>query len=205
MRGIPHTEVSDLLEAQAYRYGQVSLSGYDRTLDLYVIPNPGGDPTALACYASKGFSVYLHQCEQIVAKLTLVGQSSTDLSPSAAYAHGLGGLIKALDGQRLILRREMRRGSTPAVVGRLATVLAGRFATAAASLATLEPPLVAGPAQAALAGAMSRARDTYRALAAAATAGSVANYDAARGQVDAAEAGVDAALESFALLGYNHT
>jgi hypothetical protein len=72
-------------------------------------------------------------------------------------------------------------------------------------LGTLEPPLAAGPAQAALAGAMSRARDTYRALAAAATAESLASYDAARGQVDAAEAGVDAALESFALLGYNHT
>jgi hypothetical protein len=99
----------------------------------------------------------------------------------------------------------MRRAAAPAATARLATALAGQFATAAASLAALEPPPAAGPAQAALAASILQARDTYRTLAAAGTAESVASYDAARGQVDAAEAGVDAALESFALLGYNHT
>jgi hypothetical protein len=205
VRGIPHTEVSDLLEVQAYSYSQMSISGYDRTLDIYVIPRPGGNPAALVCYASKGYSAYMQQCEQILARLTLVGQSPSELKPDAGYARRLGGLIGVLDGKRLTLRGEMHRVSTPAEAARLATALAGRFATAAASLAALEPPLAAGPAQAALAGAMLHARDTYRTLAAAGTAESVASYDAARGQVDAAEAGVDAALESFALLGYNHT
>lgn len=205
VRGIPHTEVSDLLEVQAYSYSQMSISGYDRTLDIYVIPRPGGNPTALVCYASKGFSTYLRQCEQILAKLTLVGQSPSELKPDAGYAGRLGGLIRVLDSERLTLRGEMRRAPAPAAMGRLATALAGQFATAAASLAALEPPLAAGPAQAALAASILHARDTYRTLAAAGTAETVASYDAARGQVDAAEAGVDTALESFALLGYNHT
>ncbi len=205
VRGIPYVEVVNLLDVQAYRYRRLSLPGYGRILDLYVIPNPGGNATALACYASNGFSTYLSQCEQIVAKLTPVGQSQYDLTPNTPYAARLGGLIRVLDGKRLTLRGEIRRASMPAAMGRLATALAGQFATAATSLAALEPPLMVGPAQAALAGAMLHARDTYRTLAAAGTAESVASYDAARGQVDAAEAGVDAVLESFALLGYNHT
>jgi hypothetical protein len=205
MRGIPHAEVVDLLNVQAYRYSRLSLPGYDRILDLYVIPNLGGNPMALACYASTGFSTYLRQCAQIVATLTPVGQSSYDLTPNAPYARRLGGLVGVLDAERLRLRHEMHRGAAPAAVGRLATALANRFATAGTSLAALEPPLVAGLAQAALAASILRGRDTYRALATAATAESVVSYDAARRQVDAAEAGVDAALESFALLGYNHT
>jgi hypothetical protein len=205
VRGIPHVEVVDLLDVEAYRYGQLSLAGYDRILDLYLIPNLGGNTMALACYASNGFSTYLRQCAQIVATLTPVGQSSYDLTPNTPYARRLGGLVGVLDTERLRLRREMHRGAAPAAMGRLATALAGRFATAGISLAALEPPLVAGPAQAALEGAMLHARDTYRALTTAATAERLGSYDAARGQVDAAEAGVDTALESFALLGYNHT
>jgi hypothetical protein len=154
VRGIPHAEVSDLADVEAYRYNQVSISGYDRILDIYVVPKPEGNSTALACYASNGFSTYKSQCEQIVAKLTLVGQWSSELSPDADYARRLGGLVGVLDRERRRLRREMRRGSTPAAPARLATALAGRFATAGASLAALEPPLAAGPAQAALTTAM---------------------------------------------------
>jgi hypothetical protein len=201
--GILHVEVVDLLDGQAYRYSQLSLPGYDGILDLYVIPNAEERPTVLACYAAKGFSTYLPQCEQIVAKLTLIGQSSTyDLTPDTAYAGRLGALIKGLNRERLTLRRKMRPPTTPAAVGNLATTLADRFAAVAASLAVLEPPLVASPAQTALADSILRTRETYRALAAAAAAESPSGSAAARRQVYEAEADVDKALESFALLGY---
>jgi hypothetical protein len=203
MHGMPHVEVVDLLDGQAYRYSRLSLPGYGRVLDLYVVPNAGESPTALACYASQAFSAQLARCEQIVAKLTLIGQSSTyDLTPDTAYAGRLGALIDGLNRERLTLRREMRLEATPAAVGNLATTLAGRFAAVATSLAVLEPPLAAGSAQAALAGAILRARDAYIALAAAAAAGSPARFLAARGEVDEAEASIDAALEGLALLGY---
>jgi hypothetical protein len=204
LHGIPHTEVVNLTDGQAYRYSRLSLPGYDRALDLYVILYAGKSPTALACYAAKASSGYLSQCEQIVARLTPLGQSSTyDLTPNAAYARQLGALIEGLNEQRLTLRREMRTHASPATVGRFAATLADRFTAAAGSLAALEPPPVAGPTQTALASSMLRARDTYRALAAASAAEDQASYNAVLEQVSAAEAGVDTALEGFALLGYS--
>jgi hypothetical protein len=205
-RGMPHTEVVKLIDGQAYRYSRLSLPGYDRILDLYVILYAGNSPTALACYATKAFSSYLSQCEQIVARLTPIGQSSTyDLTPNTAYARRLGALIEGLNGERLKLRREMRIQATPAAVGGLATTLADRFAAAAASLAVLESPPAAGPTQTALASSIVRARDAYRTLAAASTANGQAGYGTARAQVNTAEDGVDTALKGFALLGYSQT
>jgi hypothetical protein len=204
LRGIPHTEVVNLIDGQAFRYSHLNLPGYDRILELYVILYAGKSPTALACYAARASSGYLSQCEQIVARLTPIGQSSTyNLTPDTVYARRLGALIEGLNGERLTLRREMRTHATPAAVGGFATTLADRFAVTAASLAALEPPPVAGPTQTALASSILRARDTYRTLAAASTAGDQAGYGAALKQVSAAEAGVDTALEGFALLGYS--
>jgi hypothetical protein len=201
VRGIPHTEVVTLDNLQAYSYS--GLSGYDRTLDVYVIPTVGQSPTALVCYAASGFSKYLQQCEQIVAKVTLVGQTSYDLSPSAAYAAQLSGLIAGLERERQSLRRQMHL--QPAAGGTLATTLAARFAAAAASLAALEPPQPASAAQAALATALIGVGDAYTALAGTAAAEGPAGYAVAEGKIQEAEAGVNTALESFALLGYNHT
>jgi hypothetical protein len=202
MRGIPHVEVVDLLDGQAYRYSGLSLPGYDRILDLYVIPNAEESSTVLACYAAKESAAYLSQCEQIVAKLTLIGQSSTyELTPDTAYAHRLGALIEGLNRERSTLRREMHLDAAPAAVGSLAVTLADRFAAVATSLSVLESPLVAGPAQAALAGSILRARDAYAALATAATQ-NPSRAATAGGEVSEAETSIDAALESFALLGY---
>jgi hypothetical protein len=206
VRGTPHTEVVNLIDGQAYRYSHLSLPGYDRTLDLYVILYAGKNPTILACYAPKDDapSGYLSQCEQIVAGFTPIGQSSTyDLTPNTVYARQLGALIEGLNGERLTLRRAMRAHAAPIAVGRFASTLANRFASAAASLAVLEPPPVAGPTQTVLASSIVRARDTYRALAAASTAEDAAGYGVALERVNAAEAGVDTALEGFALLGYS--
>lgn len=206
LHGIPKTEVVNLIDGQAFRYPHLSLPGYAGRLDLYVMPYAGKGPTALACYAAQGFIRYLSECEQIVAGLTPVGQSSTyDLTPDTGYALRLGALIEGLNTERLALRRAMRTNASPAAAGRLATTLAGRFAAAAGSLAVLEPPPVVGPAQATLESAMLQAKATYTALAAASTAKDRAAYDAALRQVDAAEAGVDTALEGFALLGYSQS
>jgi hypothetical protein len=203
MRSIPDTEVVDLVDTQGYRYGGVKIDGFDRMLSVYAIPNEGGTPTVLACYATAAFSAYLRTCEQIVAKLTLAEQSSSyDLAPEAEYARGLSASIGALDRQRVALRREMSSGATPLTVQRLATRLAAGFAAEAASLARLEPPSATGQAQATLSQAILRARDAYTALAVAATAEDPSRSAAAQKQVEEAEASVNAVLESFALLGY---
>ncbi len=198
------TGVVDLPETQAYRYARLSIPGFNRTLSLYAIPNPGGNPTVLACYASAGFSAYMRTCEQIVATLTLVGQQpSYDLAPEPGYARRLSASIGVLDAQRDASRREMRQGASLPTVQRGATRLAAGFANAAASLSLLEPSLFATTqAQAALSRSILRTRDAYTALAAAATAESPSRFAVARRQVYEAEAGVNAMLENFALLGY---
>jgi hypothetical protein len=203
LRSLPNTEVVDLVDTQSYKYASLSIEGFDRMLTLYTIPNPKGDPAVLACYASASLSADMRACEQIVATLTLAEQSSSyDLVPEPEYARKLSASIGTLEGQRVASRREMRAGASPRKVQQLATHLAAGFADEAISLSLLEPPSVTGQVQATLSQAILRARDAYVALAAAAGADSPAGAAAAQKQVDEAEAGVDAVLESFALLGY---
>lgn len=193
----------NLTHAQAYRFAHVR--GYERTLDVYEIPAVGGIQTALVCYAATGAIAYLKQCEGIVATVALVGLTPFDLSPNEAYASKLASLIEALDAARLTLRRKIRASTAPARLSALSSALARRFATAANSLALVEPPQAASAAQASLVSAMQDAKRGYGALSAAAAAEDSSAYGEAERNVQAAEARVDAALRNFALLGYNHT
>lgn len=201
LRGLPHTEVMELFNnTQAYRYSKLNLQGYALTLQLYSIPSSGNRATVLACYASKELSSYLSQCQRIVAGLTLVGNAPTDLAPEAGYAAALDRLIGTLNQARAETRKKMSARATPSALGRLAGELASRFEAAAASLAALQPPPPAGPAQAALTSAILHSQHAYQALAQA-TEGR-GGYAAAQAQVPAAETGLDTALQSYALLGY---
>jgi len=203
LEGVPHTEVVALVNVQAYRYSAVRVHGYEPTLELYVVPNSSENPTVLACYASPGFGSVLHECEDMVAKLTLTGVSSFNVNPEPGYARRLGTLITTLDSERVLLRQEMSAaGVTPAAVGILARKLADKFNAVAESLTVLEPPIAAAPAQAALAAALVQARDHYQHLGTIASGQLQAHYDEARHGVSDAEKSVDSALESFALLGY---
>jgi hypothetical protein len=200
----PHTEVVNFLNVQAYRYNPLHVPGFAPSLELYVIPNTSGSPTALACYAGAGASSYMHECEQIVASLTPVGHSASDLKPSTDYSGKLGQSVGALDRERTLLRRELGLRKSPATVASLANTLADRFAAAATSIQTLHPPAAALAAQEALVASLERARDAYRTVAAAAESGGPASVAATQPQVDGAETGVNGALEAFALLGYKH-
>jgi hypothetical protein len=201
-RGTPHTEVVSLTNTQAYRYSRLDVPGLKHVVDLYVIPRPGAGATVIGCYASSGYLAYLHQCEEIVAQLTLVGQSTPVLSPATAYAAGLGRLLVKLEGERVRLRGEIHARSGLAGAGTLAGALAQRFADASRSLRTLEAPAAADAAQSALARALEQAQAAYAALALAGAQESPEEYALAKSSVEAAEREVDATLETFALLGY---
>ena len=204
-RGVPHTEVVNLVTVQAFRYRHLIVPGYKGSVDLYVVPTPNEGATALACYAAPGLQAALTQCEQIVASLTLVGQTTSVLTPDVAYAHKLAALIDTLDGERLNLRQQLSRGTGTAAVAGAASSLAARFAATSTSLASLEPPPVVGPAQVRLARSLLNASVAYRALQVAAHAESVHGYATARNQVQTAESSVDSALEGFSLLGYSQS
>lgn len=203
LKALPAAEVVDLLGNQAYRYPQLHVPGFTPELTLYTIPHPGGEATALACYASAGFTAAMHTCEHIVATLTLVGQSqSYDLTPNATYASQLTAAITALDQQRLVLRRAMSVQVPSITLERTAARLASVFARATESLSPLEPSLAAGRTQAALAAALVQARNAYTAFATAVKEGGPPGLTAARQRVYEAETKIDEALEDFSLLGY---
>jgi hypothetical protein len=203
MPTLPETAVVDLLGSQAYRYAHVDVTGFDHQLTLYAIPNPGGQDTVLACYASAPLSSYMRTCEHIVASLTLPGQSQTyDLTPSPAYARELTTSIGALDAQRSSLRREMSVHAASAAAQTDAHRLVSAYARAAASLSKLKPSPVAGATQTTLTRSIVQTSDAYKAFAAAAAEESTAGLAAAGKQVDEAETRVQDALDQFVLLGY---
>ena len=96
----------------------------------------------------------------------------------------------------------MAARAAPATAQRLAASLAEAFVGAGASLSALEPPLAAREAQTMLSDSISRAHEAYETLAAAAGSESTALFAVARTKVYEAEASVNGALASFALLGY---
>jgi hypothetical protein len=201
---LPETKIVNLVEAQAYRYANVTVPGSDRALTLFVIPDPGGDPTGLACYAPSVGSPFMHVCESAVASVTVQAQSRTyELTPEASYANRISSSISALDRLRVALKRRLRGEVTAGQAQQLATALAAGFGEMSATLSGLEPTSSAQRAQAALSAAAVDARSGYTALAAAAGEQDVPAYVAAQKQIAKAEAGVNRALESFALLGYS--
>jgi hypothetical protein len=202
---VPRTQILDFLGGQAYEYAGLSIPGYPHGLDLYVVPNSSTAPTVVGCYATPALAARRAACQQVIAKLTLVGQSQNDLNPDPAYANALGKLLRSLDAERLTIRRQMRASTTPAAVGALAKQLAAHLAAAASSLSALEAPLAVGEAQTALADAIVAARDAYQAMAGAAASEVLSGYDESLVRVERADDGIDAALETFALLGYSRS
>jgi hypothetical protein len=202
LQALPQVEVVSLAALQALRYPDVQLAGYPERLELYAVPSPAGEEVVLACHAPAASASLLHQCEQIVASLSLAGQSTSDVTPDPVYAQRLAALIAGLDGARGQARATMSRAGDPGALARSSASLAAHFLLAVGSLARLEPPSVAGAAQVVLARSMVAAAGAYRRLSEAALAGSASGYGSARGQVGAAEQAVDGALENFALLGY---
>ena len=200
---LPQTTVVDLVEGQAYRYAQFSGPELQEPLTIFVIPNPDGDPTALACYAPSQASRYMAACEQAVSGVTVVDQSqSYQLTPEPGYAARISAAIASLDRLRVSLKRELHPQITAERTEQLATQLGEGFAKAGESLVRLEPSAAAVGVQKALAAAMQRARDGYAALASAAAERSLSAYTAAKQRITAAEADVDWALENFVLIGY---
>jgi hypothetical protein len=204
LRRLPQIAVVELVEGQAYRYTQFSGSGLREPLAVFVVPNPGGHPTALACYAPSQRSPYMRACEQAVSGLTVVGQSQIyQLTPEAGYAASISTAIGTLDRLRVALTRELRPQVSAARAQQLAGRLGDGFAAAAETLSRVEPSASAVQVQKALRVAMRRARDGYRALAMASSEQSLSAYTAAQKRISAAEGDVDWALENFVLIGYS--
>ena len=206
LRRLPATEIVNLEEVQAYKYAQLSVDGFEKALTLFVIPNPGSQPTALACYAPSPGSSYMRACEAAVATVTVAGQPQAyQLTPEPSYAGRISTTIASLDRLRASLKHELRPDVSSTTVKHLARRLAAGFQVASGELERLEPSFAAEAVQKALASAIGRAHDGYTALAAAAGEQDAAAYATAQRKIAGAETDVDQTLESFVLLGYSST
>jgi len=126
-------------------------------------------------------------------------------SAQQRQASAISSAISPLDQLRASLKRELRPDVSVASARRLATELGDGFAAATRALDRLYPPPPVQPAHVALTDATRRAHEGYVALAAAIGERNVTRYETAHKAVEAAEAAVDSALGSFALLGYGAT
>jgi hypothetical protein len=203
VRRQPQTSVVELGELQAYRYTDLSVRGLDLALTIFVVPNPAGQATALACYSPSIRSTQMRQCEQIAASVSTPGQPQTPrLTPEPAYAAAVSDAVGGLDRLRASLKAQLRAPASAAAAQQLAGRLASGYAVAGASLARLEPAAVFQRAQEALVAAIRQTGARYSTLAAAAAERDPTAYASAQAQIAAAESGVDRALENLVLLGY---
>jgi hypothetical protein len=198
----PSTAVVYLLNTEAYRYSQMSVSGYDRALTLYTVPG-GPSKAIIACYSPLPDSNYLRECERVASTFTPAVGGITKLVPDAEYARQIRAAVERVDVLRSGLQSRIRPYATRASVRQLASDLARGVAVVAGSLSSVQPPSTAEGAHASLVESLWRSRDAYSAFAAAVDSGRPLEYAAARAEVDEAEARVNAALEHFALLGYS--
>lgn len=205
-RTAPRAEVVNLSGSQAYRYARLNIPGFGRELTVYAIPRQSGETMGLACYAAPGQIGDKRACERIAGTLGVVVQSQTyDLTPNPLYAAQLKSTIQALERQRLAIRREMTAQVPGPALQQSAGRLAAAFAHAAESLTLVHPSFAVARAQTTLTSALGAARDAYNTFATAVKEGGTEELTAARQHAYAGEAGVDSALQNFALLGYTQS
>ncbi len=203
---LPEPEIVNLIETQAYKYTNLGVPGLDRQLTMFVIPNPGGRPMVLACYAPSGERAQMRTCERSAASVTIVGEPQVyDLAPEPAYARAISTTVSTLDRLRASLKRELRPDVSVESATQIARRLAAGFASAAHALGKLQPSAAAEPVQAALSEAVQRAHAGYVDLGRAIGERDPARYEAVRRLIAQAEDRVDATLRSYVLLGYSGT
>ncbi len=203
LRQAPSAEVVGLRGAEAFRYREVKLAGFDESLTLYSIPASTGNATAVACYAPPSSPAYLRECDRMVAALVLNTQiNSNVLVPSQAYAKQLEAVIGPIDSLRVRLRAKLAGRPTRATVSTLATRLAAGIASPLSALGSAQPPPTASAMHLTLIESLTSVRDAYTKLADAARLGGSARYAAAREKVDKSEARFGTALGELHLIGY---
>jgi hypothetical protein len=199
----PHAEVVSMVAGvQAYRYRHLVLNDPALHLVAYSIPTIAAHPAVALCYTTAAAARTEGECEQIVEALTPIQAEPKEVAPYGRPAGLLKAALHTLVTERNAIRLQMRASGASSRLASLARRMADVFAAARRTLRPLPRLLPRGSeAGLALIGSLSAVERAYIDLAAAAS-GQSANYPSVRGQVYAAEARLQNALNGLALLGY---
>jgi hypothetical protein len=184
-----------------YRYAGLEPRGLDGTLDLLLVPAPGG-PVAFACTVPPLAEPRLPGCDALASTLRLQGEQPYALQPDGAWAEALATALRVLARSRAAGLDQLRTADRPSAQGDAAAAVARAYQAAGLSLADSKPaPLVAAPARAVVE-ALRRAGGAYAGLAVAAKDANRGRYAAARQEARKAEADVGRALAALRAFGY---
>jgi hypothetical protein len=186
----------------AYRYRDLTLDG--GALTVFALPTASGVVQTIACSAPpERMDAFAPRCEAVAASLALDPGAAAELGPRPGYAAAVTTAVTRLNRAVPDLRRELARATSRAGQAAGASALASAYSAAGDALKGREPGLEADGLNAVLAGRLEDAASAYTALAAAATAGDAAGYEAARAAVAGAEDAVRDALGALARAGYD--
>ena len=166
---------------------------------LYAVP-VGKGAALIACH-----SVTVEgrdRCNSVADSLLLQGIVPAGVGPDPRYGRFLRSLVARVDAVRLAERRALGSGRTAGERAGHADLIASTLATATSQLEAVQPGIREREIQARLDRALGHARDGYVTLAASLRAGDREGFIRGRRAIVRSEAAADAALRSFAALGY---
>jgi serine/threonine-protein kinase len=179
------------------RYRHLRFGGHK--VMLYAVP-VGKGAALIACH-----SVTVEgrdRCNSVADSLLLQGIVPAGVGPDPRYARFLRALVAKVDAVRLAERKALGSGRTPGERAGHADLIAATLATATSQLEAVQPGIREREIQARLDRALGHARDGYVTLAASLRAGDREGFIRGRRAIVRSEAATDAALRSFAALGY---
>jgi hypothetical protein len=183
---------------QALRYRGLRPRGAATALTILATPASAGVATVVCTGPAAA-------CDTITTALRLRKGSALALGPSATYAAALDAIVDDLNAAHARAIRTLGAAKRPSRQAAAARAAASAFADARTALAAVpvEPQRTA--AHTALTTATAGARDGYRALATAVTAGRREDYTEARTRALRAESAVARAVHALEVLGYEVT
>jgi hypothetical protein len=206
--GDPRAEVVLMVAGvQAYRYSRVALIEPALRVTAYSIPTVASHTVVVLCYtttATASAAKAEGECEQIAEALTPLQAEPKELAPYGHPAGLLDAALHVLVAQRAAIRSQMyAAAASSSRLASLATQMADVFAAARRTLSSF-PSLLPDRSQMGLAliESLSAVQRAYLDLGAAAANAQSARYTSARSKVYTAEASLQNALNSLALLGY---
>jgi serine/threonine protein kinase len=198
----PRDESVRLGDAAAYRYADLSLTGFDRRVELMVVPTTAGVATVACLAPADEARAFAAACENVARSLELDGPRPYPLGPDPAFAERLNKAMRALNRERADARRDLAAAKRPSGQAEQATRLGADFRTAAAAIGKGAVSPAVADDRAAIVRAMRDVAPEYRALASSANRYEKGDFAAARKAIRKAEAKVDRSLSALRTEGY---